>query len=238
MTSLSIYYGLLEFILNNGLEQEGKKGPSQFALNQVLSLNVVDLKLLFTQHRNIAKKKLRLELELFNEGEVRVEEYSKVGATWWEDYKTSILINSYPTYFEKLPGLIEQINEQIEVGKCSKNNVLFIGETMAENTTQQPCLSLIHFHIIKNKEGNLELYVSVTQRSADCNLGLPNDIYQVYLITNRINAPLKNITWFINNAHIYNSNIEETKRMIKHMKEHKEMQPGQFKFALANENTL
>uniref|UniRef100_UPI0021AA397E thymidylate synthase n=1 Tax=Ornithobacterium rhinotracheale TaxID=28251 RepID=UPI0021AA397E len=78
------------------------------------------------------------------------------------------MVNSYPTYFERLPRLIEQINRE---KRSSKNYVLFLGETGAESN-QQPCLSLVQFQIDKGK-----LVVSAYQRSSDANLGLPADIY-------------------------------------------------------------
>ena len=116
------------------------------------------------------------------------------------------LINSYPTYFKKLPKLIAKINKE---KRSSKNYVLFIGETGVE-TNQLPCLSLIQFQISENK-----LNMTVFQRSADCSLGLPSDIYQMYLISKMIDIELNNITFVIGNAHLYNNNIENTKKLLK-----------------------
>ena len=53
------------------------------------------------------------------------------------------------------------------------------------------------------------------QRSADSSLGLPSDIYQVFLISKLINIPLANITFFIGNAHIYENNIDNTYELLK-----------------------
>jgi thymidylate synthase len=105
-----------------------------------------------------------------------------------------------------LPALIDKINKE---KRPSKNYVFFIGETGVE-TNQLPCLSLIQFQISKNK-----LYISVFQRSADSNLGLPSDIYQMYLISKLIDVELANITFFIGNAHIYENNIENTYKLLK-----------------------
>ncbi|MGV4558761.1 thymidylate synthase, partial [Ornithobacterium rhinotracheale] len=117
-----------------------------------------------------------------------------------------ILVNSYPTYFERLPRLIEQINRE---KRSSKNYVLFLGETGAESN-QQPCLSLVQFQIDKGK-----LVVSAYQRSSDANLGLPADIYHLYLISRQIDLPLKSITLNIGNVHIYENNLEKTKSLLK-----------------------
>ncbi|MDX1351013.1 MAG: thymidylate synthase, partial [Putridiphycobacter sp.] len=127
------------------------------------------------------------------------------GVTWW-DYCGPILVNSYPTYFEKLPALIKRINKE---SRSSKNYVLFLGETGAE-TNQQPCLSLIQFQIDKG-----ELVVSAYQRSSDASLGLPSDIYHLYLISRQINQPLKSITLMLGNVHIYDNNIKATKKLLK-----------------------
>ena len=82
--------------------------------------------------------------------------------------------------------------------------MLFIGETGVE-TSQLPCLSLMQFQISEGK-----LHITVYQRSADSNLGLPSDIYHAYLISEMIDIPLANITFFIGNAHIYANNRDKT----------------------------
>tara|TARA_R110000824_G_scaffold209870_1_gene395740 strand:+ start:402 stop:1037 length:636 start_codon:yes stop_codon:yes gene_type:complete len=193
------YYQLLDKILKNGKLQTNKKGNIKYLINEVLSMDTKDIIKIIDQHP-IAKKKLSKELELYCKGNSSVSEYNKVGITWW-DYCTPKMINTYPTYFKKLPKLINKINKE---KRSSKNYILFIGETGIE-TSQLPCLSLIQFQI-----SNKELYITVYQRSADSNLGLPSDIYHVYLISQMINIPLNNITFFIGNAHIYENNLQKT----------------------------
>lgn len=197
------YYEVLSNILQTGRYQANKKGDIQFLVNQQVSMSVEDLEAIFNQHP-IAKAKLKDELFLYFQGETEIKRYNEMGIQWW-DYCSPNLINSYPTYFKKLPALIEQINAE---KRNSKNYVLFIGETGVE-TNQLPCLSLIQFQIVEG-----ELYMSVYQRSADCNLGLPSDIYQMFLISQMIEVPLCNITFFIGNAHIYSNNIESTKKLL------------------------
>lgn len=153
---------------------------------------------------SIARKKLKNELALFMAGERSVERYRETGINWW-DYCGSILVNSYPTYFEKLPPLINKINKE---KRNSKNYVLFLGETNAESN-QAPCLSLIQFQI---EDG--ELVLTAYQRSSDANLGLPSDLYHLYLISRQIDLPLKSITLFLGNVHIYETNIEQTKKLL------------------------
>ena len=91
--------------------------------------------------------------------------------------------------------------------------MLFIGETGVE-TNQLPCLSLIQFQIVQYTNGKEELLITVYQRSADSNLGLPSDLYQMYLISKMIDIELGSITFYIGNAHIYENNIKETKQML------------------------
>lgn len=193
------YYQMLEKVLSSGKMQHNKKGNIKYLLNEQLSLTPADLLDIFEGH-NIARKKLRNELQLFMQGERCVEKYREVGINWW-DYCGSILINSYPTYFEKLPPLIAKINRE---KRNSKNYVLFLGSTDAESN-QAPCLSLVQFQI---DEG--ELVVSAYQRSSDANLGLPSDIYHLYLMARQIDLPLKSITLNLGNVHIYESNLEKT----------------------------
>lgn len=197
------YHDILRNILANGKHQENKKGGITYLLNQHLSLCPADLLEIFEDH-GIARKKLRAELSLYMKGEVRLDKYHDAGITWW-DYCGTELINSYPTYFEKLPKLLNRINEE---KRSSKNYVLFIGETGVE-TNQAPCLSLIQFQV---EDG--ELVVSAFQRSSDANLGLPSDLYQLYLISRMIDLPLKSITLYLGNVHIYDNNIANTKRLL------------------------
>lgn len=198
------YYKLLNKIINKGLKQNNKKGNIIYLLNEVLSMNVKDINQIFNEHK-IAKKKLENELILYCNGVDEVKEYNKLKITWW-DYCKPKMINTYPKYFKKLPELINKINKE---KRSSKNYILFIGETGVE-TSQLPCLSLFQFQISNNK-----LFITVYQRSADSNLGLPSDIYHAYLISKMIDIQLENITFFIGNAHIYENNIEKTKLLLK-----------------------
>jgi thymidylate synthase len=197
------YHKILNKVLDKGKLQQNKKGSITFLLNQMLELKPVDLLEIFEGH-GIARKKLKDELNLFIQGERLTERYREIGVNWW-DYCGPILVNSYPTYFEQLPKLIEKINKE---KRSSKNYVLFLGSTNAESN-QQPCLSLVQFQIDNGK-----LVVSAYQRSSDANLGLPADIYHLYLISKQIDVPLKNITLFLANVHIYENNIEATKELL------------------------
>lgn len=197
------YYQILDKILEQGKPQANKKGNLRYLLNEQLSLSPGDLLDIFESH-GIARKKLKNELQLFMQGERQVEKYREAGINWW-DYCGSVLVNSYPTYFEKLPPLIARINRE---KRNSKNYVLFLGETGAESN-QAPCLSLVQFQI---DEG--ELVLSAYQRSSDANLGLPADIYHLYLMARQIDLPLKNITLNLGNVHIYENNINSTKRLL------------------------
>lgn len=197
------HYAILEKILVSGKVQENKKGKIKYLLNKKLSLTPADLLEIFEGHP-IARKKLKNELQLFMQGERSVEKYREVGINWW-DYCGSILVNSYPTYFEKLPALIAKINKE---KRNSKNYVLFLGSTDAESN-QSPCLSLVQFQIDSG-----ELVLSAYQRSSDANLGLPADIYHLYLMSRQINIPLKSITINLGNVHIYENNIDKTHELI------------------------
>ena len=197
------YYQMLEKVLDSDKIQQNKKGGIRYLLNEHITLTPADLLDIFESH-GIARKKLRNELSLFMEGERNVEKYREAGINWW-DYCGSILVNSYPTYFEKLPPLIAKINRE---KRNSKNYVLFLGETGVESN-QMPCLSLVQFQI---DEG--ELVVSAYQRSSDANLGLPADIYHLYLISRQIDVPLKSITINFGNLHIYLSNEGNTRRLL------------------------
>lgn len=198
------YHKTLLRILNKGKLQRNKKGNIHYLLNETLELRPIDLLELF-EGRTIARKKLKDELQLFMAGERRTEIYREKGVTWW-DYCGPILVNSYPTYFEQLPKLIERINKE---KRNSKNYVLFLGATNAESN-QQPCLSLVQFQIAEGK-----LIISAYQRSSDASLGLPSDIYHLYLISQQIDVPLRRITLFLGNVHIYENNIDLTRDLLR-----------------------
>lgn len=197
------YYQTLDKILREGNEQENRKGRIRYLLNERLTLTPVDLLDIFESH-GIARKKLKAELSLFMQGERDVDKYREVGITWW-DYCGHTLVNSYPTYFEKLPPLMAKINAE---KRNSKNYVLFLGATGVE-TNQAPCLSLVQFQI----DGD-ELVVSAYQRSSDANLGLPADIYHLYLMARQIDLPLQSITLDLGNVHIYENNLSRTSDLL------------------------
>lgn len=197
------YHEILNKILEKGKSQQNKKGSITYLLNQSLDLKPIDLLELFEGHA-MARKKLKDELGLFMAGERSTEAYRDVGVTWW-DYCGPILVNSYPTYFEQLPKLLEKINKE---KRTSKNYVLFLGSNNTESN-QQPCLSLIQFQIENGK-----LLVTAYQRSSDANLGLPADIYHLYLISKQIALPLKSITLFLGNVHVYENNVESTQALL------------------------
>lgn len=115
------YHEILNKIIVKGKCQDNKKGSITYLLNQTLELKPIDLLELFEAHP-VARKKLKDELGLFMAGERSTEAYREVGVTWW-DYCGPILVNSYPTYFEQLPKLLEKINKE---KRTSKNYVLFL----------------------------------------------------------------------------------------------------------------
>lgn len=197
------YHEILQKILVKGKVQANKKGAITYLLNQRLELKPIDLLELFESHA-VAKKKLKDELVLFMAGERSTEAYRDIGVSWW-DYCGPILVNSYPTYFEQLPKLIERINKE---KRTSKNYVLFLGSNNTDSN-QQPCLSLIQFQIDGGK-----LVVTAYQRSSDASLGLPSDIYHLYLISKQIGLQLKSITLFLGNVHIYENNLDNTKELL------------------------
>lgn len=197
------YHQILNKILDTGKVQQNKKGNIRYLLDERLRLTPSDLLDIFETH-GIARKKLRAELSLFMRGERSVEKYREAGITWW-DYCGATLVNSYPTYFEKLPPLIAKINAE---KRSSKNYVLFLGATDAESN-QAPCLSLVQFQI---DDG--ELVLSAYQRSSDANLGLPADLYHLYLMARQVEVPLKSITLNLGDVHIYENNVERTRKLL------------------------
>lgn len=192
------YFDLLHKIMDEGHTEKGSKADLIALYNQQLSMSRDEIIDLFLQYK-IPMDKLELELELYLQGEEETSKYPE----WW-GYIGTKFKSSYPQYFYMLPRLIEKINS----GKQSKNYILHLGSTL-ESTNQKTCISLIQFQIKDAK-----LFITVYQRSADANLGLPADLYQVFLIAEKINIPLENITFFYGNVHIYWNNLFETENML------------------------
>ena len=76
-------------------------------------------------------------------------------------------------------------------------------------SNQAPCLSLVQFQI---DEGDLVL--SAYQRSSDANLGLPADIYHLYLMARLVELPLKSLPLDLGNVHIYENNSDRTLELL------------------------
>lgn len=203
MREVNKYHQLLAKILKTGRRQSNKKGDIIYLHNERLSLTSGDLLEIFEGH-GMARKKLKAELSLYMAGEFDIERYREADITWW-DYCGQTLINSYPTYMAKLPALVDRINSE---RRSSKNYVLFMGETGAV-TNQAPCLSLVQFQI---EDG--ELVMSAYQRSSDANLGLPADLYHLYLMSRQIELLLRSITLDLGNVHIYETNAEATRHLL------------------------
>lgn len=198
------YHEILSRIISTGKWHENIKGRNKYLMNQLVILEPIDMLDIFEGH-SIARNKLKGELSLFMSGERNTEKYREIGITWW-DYCGPVLVNTYPTYFEQLPSLIRRINNE---KRTSKNYVLYLGSNTAD-TVQLPCLSLIQFQI--DHKGRL--IISAYQRSSDASLGLPADLYHLYLISRQIDLPIKSITLFIGNVHIYENNIDNTTKLL------------------------
>lgn len=196
---------MLNAIMKDGKHQKNKKGGIRYLLNQSITLKPIDMLEIFEGHQ-VARNKLRGELDLFMQGERNTEKYREIGISWW-DYCGPVLVNSYPTYLEQLPPLIKRINKE---KRPSKNYVLYLGANTVD-TVQQPCLSLIQFQI----DHKSRLVITAYQRSSDASLGLPADLYHLYLISRQIDLPIRSITLYLGNVHIYENNIKNTKKLLK-----------------------
>ena len=197
------YYLLLGKVLAEGKTQQNKKGKIKYLLNEQLTLTPADLLDIFESH-GIARKKLKEELKLFMQGERNVERYREAGIAWW-DYCGQTLVNSYPTYMEKLPPLIERINKE---KRNSKNYVLFLGATDAESnkTVPEPCA-------VSNRGRCIGCVGVSAQLRCKPRTSFP-DIYHLYLMARQIDLPLKSITLNLANVHIYENNIKPTERLL------------------------
>jgi thymidylate synthase len=194
-----IYENLLNKILNSGTFI--KRDFSLISLyNENLKLEKTDLEELINLISEKRQKKFRTEFNLFLEGHDNVGVYNYFNIPYW-NYIGDKFINSYPHYYLNFNLIQKNIKED------SKNHVLFLGNSNYSN--QQPCMSAIQFQKHDNK-----LYISVLQRSCDANLGFLADIYHLNLFAKKLNTEIENINILYGNLHIYENNIDETKRYI------------------------
>ncbi len=197
------YHQILARILNNGRHQVNKKGNITYLINEQLSLTPADLLEIFEGH-GLARKKLRSELRLFMSGERSVEKYREAGINWW-DYCGSILVNSYPTYFEKLPPLLARINTE---RRPSKNYVLFLGATEAESN--QDALPVTRSVPDRGRRtGGVRLPAQLRRQPRTAGRHIPPLPHGP-----EHRLPLKSITLFLGNVHVYDNNIDNTRRLL------------------------
>jgi len=195
---MNIYKNLLNKILNEGIFIE-----REFSLislyNENLKLNKNDIAELINLIPEKRQKKFKLEFDLFLEWHNKVAVYNYFNINYW-NYLGDEFINSYPQFYPNFNNIKNDFKEN------SKNHVLFLGNN--EYSNQQPCMSAIQF------QKNNKLYISVLQRSCDANLGFLADIYHLTLFGKKLNTEIENISILYGNLHIYENNINETKRYI------------------------
>ena len=97
------------------------------------------------------------------------------------------------------------VTPQYDISNLQFRSVVL--DIVAETENKEP----IH---VEFQIENDELVVSAYQRSSDANLGLPADIYHLYLMARQIDLPLKSITLNLANVHIYENNIEHTRQLL------------------------
>ena len=200
---MNVYDELLGHIIDNGYTATNKKGNTICLTGVTLNMDGTEMAAIINGRKGLPRTKLKRELTLFMMGETRVRKYRDADIHWWDGYNTPDLVNTYPDYFRYLPELLDTVNQ----GTSSKNHVLHIGNNAP--STQQPCISLIQFQVVNKK-----LRVSVFQRSCDASIGLPADIYQLSLIVDMIKFPLEHISWHFGNVHIYENNLDETRKYL------------------------
>lgn len=194
-----IYKKILEKILCEGKFIE-RDIPLVSLYNYNLNLNNNDLNEIISEISQERKDKFETEFTLFMQGFEDTETYKFFGINYW-NYIGDKFINSYPKYYPKFQNIKSNLKED------SKNQVLYLGNNNPSN--QQCCMSTIQFQKHSNK-----LYITALQRSCDANLGFLSDIYHLKLFKNLLKLPIENISILYGNIHIYQNNINESKRFI------------------------
>lgn len=138
-------------------------------------------------------------------------DYQAQGIKWWNYAgKDGKLINTYPQYMASVKDL--------NLTKESRNHVITLWDNSMimdkSFSSQAPCISQIQVLINKGK-----FDLIITQRSGDAMLGVPADVYQMWLLSEyfrkKYDLKLNMIHWNFGSLHIYNNHILETKKWLK-----------------------
>lgn len=125
--------------------------------------------------------------------------------SYYDYYQPEAYIPRTDTYIEKDSAINEQIDR---MRHSATRNILERRDVIIVASVS--CLYGLGSVVIED-DG---LVLSAYQRSSDANLGLPADIYHLFLIARQIDLPLKSITLNLGNVHIYENNIDKTCRLL------------------------
>lgn len=191
--------------------QHSKKGNNYYVLNVELVFHKQQLRRGLEADYKLPTEKLQRETELYLNGIEDTATYRDAGITWW-DYVGNYMVNSYPQHFAKAKNIFMKVKTGLKKGKQSRN--WFIDLNTVGPTSQHACISYIQLQNKISADNKSHLVVTVYQRSADVSIGLPCDIYQVQNMIEKYVGEIDTLHWYIGNAHIYENNMEATRKWL------------------------
>lgn len=233
-------------VLKDLIETEQTSNPRGFKIKEILNYHTcVDMNypILSIPERKLGYKFMTRESWWIMDGRNTVDtitDYSKAISSFSND----------GFYFDGAygPRVVDQLRyivDSLEKDRDTRQAVLTIWRTNPRESKDIPCTVSIQWLIRDNK-----IYCIDTMRSSDIWLGWPYDIFNFTMLTGYImlllrerginNLELGNIYINAGSQHLYESNFEKAKELLKDYKEWKlhKFEPYKFESPLALKNYL
>ena len=217
------YKELIEYILNNGIEQGCRNGSQLIVPHYSFTLD-------FTNKEN-SKLKLRKMYYSGIEGEFKtlinskhpltnVSQFEANGCNYWKAWaKEDGSLNL--DYYNALHPTLERVIEQIKNDPESRRHVISLWDNehaFDGSLSLHCCWHNLTFSVIRGV-----LHMTWTQRSVDTMVGLPSDIYLAYkfmeYVANKCNLEIGTCMFSLSNVHIYSEHIDGAYELLNRTEE-------------------
>ena len=186
---MKVYIDTVKEVLKRGVRKENRTGVdtiSAFNINYTINMNE-GFPLLTT--KEISWKNIVVENLWFLSGERNIRLLQKHGCKFWDPWadKDGYVPSAYGNFWRQFPvhdkdkisfnDQIKYVLEQLKTNPMSRRMVVSSwAPGNAQNSALPPCHLLFIFNVQKDRDGESQLCVHLTQRSCDVALGVPYNI--------------------------------------------------------------
>ena len=211
------YKALVEHILTNGTDKEGRNGTTRSTFGQALSFNLKDGFPLLTGRKMFYKGVLG-ELAAMLRGPKSLADFEKFGCNYWADWaKEDGSINvDYGNTWIDFNG-VNQLEQVLETLKTNPNDRRMIISGWKPNNIANldlPCCHLLYQWYVSNGELQMMWY----QRSADLMIGVPADIILAaawnIAMASEVGLVPGKVTMIFGDTHIYEEHYEKAEEYL------------------------